>query len=68
MTNSANIRRFGWMQTDDPKLGTVKIGFLKKEFSDAEWNEFNEIVNSFVSFRPYLVDYLVLAENFDELK
>lgn len=70
MSDSApkSIRRFGWIKPDpNAREGQVTIAASDREFSDNEWQEFNEIVGAVAEFRPFMIDFLAMTRNFDDL-
>lgn len=63
-----SVKRFGWIKPDPNSTdGRLTLGARDRNLSDEEWAEFNEIVGAVAEFRPFVVDYLALCANFDEL-
>ena len=65
----SKARRFGWFMPD-PEKGDGQINVLvhSRELSDAEWEEFEEIVGVVAEMRPYIIDFLALGKDFDEVE
>ena len=64
------MARLGWIKYYlDEKTGEMKTDFAVSEaqLEDETIKEFNEIVGYIAAFRPFLLDYMIVRENFSEI-
>lgn len=64
------MARLGWIKSYlDEKTGELKIDFAVSEtqLDDKTIGKFDEVVGYIAEFRPFLLDYMIVRENFFEI-